>query len=111
MTNARSLRSTIRDGLIVIVLGGLAIYLGSFLYLSRVAMGKAEEFGMEDYYFTEPAWTTEREHTGQLLCNLYWPLIEIDAYLVSGIRPRVVQPVRLIDQIQAAPQNAPGPIR
>ncbi|UUO06847.1 hypothetical protein M4951_00700 [Blastopirellula sp. J2-11] len=103
MTNSRPIRSYLRDGLIVLVLGLVVAYLGSFLYLSRVGMRKAEEFGMDGYYFTDPAWTKERQQIGKSLCMLYWPLIEIDARLVSGMRARVVQPVPMIHDMQFMP--------
>ncbi|EAQ80884.1 hypothetical protein [Blastopirellula marina] len=103
MTNTRPIRSYLRDGLIIILLGLLIAYLGSFLYLSRVGMQKAEEFDMDSYYFTEPAWTQERQQMGETLCMLYWPLIEIDARYVSGMRPGIVHPVRLINDTQFTP--------
>ncbi|MCC9606593.1 hypothetical protein LOC68_17080 [Blastopirellula sp. JC732] len=110
-TQPRSVRSYLRDGMIVVILAFALIYLGTFLYLSRSGMHTAEEYGWDFYYFTEPTWTAEREQTGETLCMVYWPLIEIDARLVSGMHARAVRPVQLIEDIQSAPSVTPLEIR
>ncbi|TWT38595.1 hypothetical protein [Blastopirellula retiformator] len=107
MDKPYSVRSYLRAGAIVIVLAFILIYLGTFLYLSRTGMQTAEEYGWDFYYFTEPTWSAERQQTGETLCALYWPLIELDARMVSGLRARAVQPVRLIDDPQGPPASNP----
>lgn len=108
---SRSALSYFRDAAILLTLAFALVYVGTFLYLSRSGMQTAEEYGWDFYYFTEPTWTEEREQTGEVLCTLYWPLIEIDARLISGLQARSVQPVRLIEDFQTGPRNFPTEIR
>lgn len=64
----------------------LMIYVGSFGYLSSYGNPEPSPFSASGYYFADPM-TNEGSDRHELLCRVYFPLIEVDYRLVSGRRP------------------------
>jgi hypothetical protein len=67
------------------LLAVLALYVGSYVALSRIGFRHADAMGAKGFYYVTPIgpWT---QKTNSALCILYYPISAID-YLVGTGRP------------------------
>lgn len=75
----------LRVGALAILLAFALIYVGSFYVISYIGYDESV-FGFDGYYFADPL-TQAGERRHLQLCQFYWPMIELDAQLVTGRRP------------------------
>jgi hypothetical protein len=66
-----------------LLLATLAIYVGSYLTLSRVGFRNADQVGAKGFYYVTPVGQLTRS-VNTALCVLYYPLSGIDTWLGTG---------------------------
>ncbi|PQO43987.1 hypothetical protein [Blastopirellula marina] len=90
---------------ILLLFVGVLIYVGAFVYYSRFSPTIVADWDSDDYWFNDTI-NDDGEAGHQRLCRIFWPLIEIDARLVSGRRPLPpprARPLQIIYDIQESP--------
>lgn len=87
MNDANPSRSPVSPWSLAFVLLGLllAAYVGSFYLLSYYGYDETA-LNVDGYYFADPC-TEAGDARHQLLCQIYYPIIEIDARLITKRRP------------------------
>ncbi|PQO43986.1 hypothetical protein [Blastopirellula marina] len=87
MNDADRTPSRLSATAVICVLMGLllAAYVGSFYLLSYNGYD-SQSLNVEGYYFADPL-TEAGDARHQLLCQIYYPMIEIDARLITKRRP------------------------
>ena len=64
----------------------LAVYIGSYLVLSRLGMQWSSRNGYEFYFFFAPE-DEYREQLHEVCCTTYWPLIAMERLLGTSDGP------------------------
>lgn len=88
----------------LLLCAGLLIYVGAFVYYSRFSPTIVTAWDSDDYRFDDAINDSGARH--QLLCRAFWPLIQIDARLVSGRRPLPppsATSIQFFEDVEAAP--------
>lgn len=77
-----------RRWLAVVAVGALIAYCLMFVVLSNTC-SYSENSDMDGYYFASPT-SDNGQSVHEFCCLAFWPLIEIDARLISGRRPAAI---------------------
>ncbi|PQO43988.1 hypothetical protein [Blastopirellula marina] len=86
----------------------LMAYVGVFFALSRAGMRRTIAVGGIGYDFLDDGWSINADSTEQWLEAFYYPLIELDAALISGQRPLVKpSPYYMTTDVQYYPSPTP----
>lgn len=88
-----------------ILLACVLTYVGAFVYYSRFSPKIVTSWGSDDYWFDDTI-VVDGLVRHQRLCRIFWPLVELDARLLSGRhaqRPLSPGPIQLLHDVQPAP--------
>lgn len=76
----------------LIVVGVLALYIGSYIGVSRYAFRVADDYGIAGFYFCLPD-TESSYHAHRTATIFYYPLILLDSAIGTGRSP-ACEPLR-----------------
>lgn len=86
----------------------LMAYVSVFFALSRAGIQRAIARGGIGYDFLDDEWSINADSTEQWLQAFYYPLVELDAALISGQRPLVKpSPYYMTTDVQYYPSPTP----